>query len=262
MKMPTKLSVLTIAFATFLILSGCSDEVTRPQIEPASYVEPLTVDATAMPLMVEVGDYVCLHADGRGGTKPYQGYYWYLSDNNVGVGEDFTCLMSEQGVFTYQVVLIDSLGITACDSVAVSVVVPNTIEWCVSTNLVVTNSNRTMTELVSIGHDGDFHLWAKFRFDTSPRKDVLLWFTYSDGSVRYHTIPDMVPERPAVVLVDLGFWKVEAMQSVTLHLTTDPSKCDGTVRLLELCSSVTLPSKAGFDYVMGFDKEGNYTIIE
>ncbi|MFA6253495.1 MAG: hypothetical protein WCV69_04350 [Patescibacteria group bacterium] len=256
--MKTELKILLALFMMIGILSGCSDDVTNP---PLPQVDQFSVDATAVPMVVEVGNYIRFHADGRGGAKPYQGYIWYDVDSNVGEGEDFTRFMSEQGVFTYRVVLTDSLGITAEDYVQVSVVAPNTVEWCVPTNLVVNSSVRQKSELVPINHSGVFHLWGKFRFDTSPRKDVLLWFTYSDGSVRYQTIPDMVLERPAVVLVDLGFWTVEEVQRVTLYLTTDPSKCDGTVSIPELCGSATLPSKsADVDYIMTLNKEGNYTI--
>lgn len=239
------------------------DSVTVTVLPPQH--EPLSIDLDADPAILEVNNYTHLHTHVIGGVQPYQKYTFYMDgvqmgDNQVGW---FRRLMDQQGSFTFSVTVVDSLGVTASDSATVSVVAPNTVEWCVPTNLVVSSSDRTRSEPVAIGHSGDFHLWGKLRFDTSPRKDVMIWFTYSDGSVRYHTIPDMVPERPAVVLVDLGFWTVEELQSVTLHLTTDPSKCDGTVRLLGLCGLGTMPNKsAEVDYIMTLNKEGGYTLIE
>ncbi len=254
-------------FYTFLVvgidsLGTVAQDSVVVTVLPAE-VDPLTVDATATHMESYVGDNIRLHADARGGVRPYQEYYWYLDDQNIGVGEEFNRPATEQGVFTFVVVVYDALGTTASDSVTVTVTAPNTVEWCASTNLVVRSNARQMTESMVIGHRGDFNLRAKLRFDVNPRKDAILRFNYSDGSVRFATIPDMVAERPALVWVDLGVWRIEELQSVTLYLTTDPSKCDGTVRLLELCGSTTLPSKAADGIpVIRLGKDGNYTLVE
>ncbi len=261
--MKTELKIILLFTVLLGFVAGCSDEVTRPPIEPVSYVESPTVDATAMPMVVEVGNYVRLHADGRGGTKPYQGYYWYLRDQNIGVGEDFTRLMSEQGVFTFVVVLYDSLGATTCDSVAVSVVAPNIIEICVDTDLKVGPNDRDDFEEVYFGQTGTGNVTVAMKFDTTERRFVVFGFHYTDGTVSYFTIPDLGTTRPSYVLVDLGQVRVEPTTTISMRWTGSPSKCDQWVLATQFCLSLRGPNKSVDGIlIIRLEKGGNYTLIE
>ncbi|MDQ5938376.1 MAG: hypothetical protein QG642_66 [Patescibacteria group bacterium] len=117
--MKTELKFLFMLCVLIGLFAGCSDEVTRPQIEPAP--DLFTVDATATPMVARVGDWVVFHADKRDGVLPYQGDYWYFRDQNVWVGEECYRQMDAEGFFTMVVNSYDALGTIACDSVTVTV---------------------------------------------------------------------------------------------------------------------------------------------
>lgn len=118
MKMLIKLATLAFVLAAFLILSGCSDEVTKP---PLPQVDQFTVDATVDQVVVHAGDFVTPHVDGRDGKPPYS-YRWYERGEWIGVGEEpAPQQMNKEGFHTFLVVGTDSLGTVAQDSVIVMV---------------------------------------------------------------------------------------------------------------------------------------------
>lgn len=261
--MKTELKLLFMLCVLSSIFAGCSDEVTRPQIEPAPHVEPLTVDVTAASTVIQASEYARLHADVRGGVKPYQGYYWYLHDQNVGMGEDFTRQMPEQGIYTFMVVVYDSLGTSASDSITVSVVAPNIIEACVDSDLKVGPADRDDYDEVHFGQTGVGNMTVAMRFDTSERRFVVLSFHYSDGTVGYFTIPDLGVARPSCVLVDLGQARVEPTMTISMRWTGSPSKCDQWVRATQFCVSLEGPTKSADGIpIIRLGEGGNYTLVE
>lgn len=264
---PAPRQLIQPGFYTFLVVGVDSlgavaeDSVTVTVLPPSP--ELPSVDATTMSPVIEVGGYARLHADGRGGTKPYQGYYWYLDDQNIGVGEDFTRQMPDQGIFTFVVVLHDSLGNIACDSVAIAVVAPNVIEVCVDTDLEVGPADRDDSEEVQFGQTGTGNVTVQMRFDTTEHRFVVLGFHYFDGSVRYFTVPDLGTTRPSYVLVDLGQVRVEPTMTISMRWTGSPSKCDQWVRAPRFCLSLKGPNKAvdGIPIIRLGEGE-NYKVIE
>lgn len=232
---------------------------TRLTVTPPDDVSPISVNAWAATPSALIGTTTLVSVDVEGGEGRLD-YLWRKNDGTI-VGNTQSIYYDFQSVDpdTLIIFVTDEIGQWDNDSVVLIGQAddddpedPEAIDWSVCTNLVTRVNDRQDTEMVEIGYSGEFHLWAKLRFDISPRKDVRIWFTYSDGSVRYFpVIPDVMEQRPAVVMVDLGHALVEEVQSVTLYLTTNPSKaaagggddlkCDGTVKLLELKGSNEVP---------------------
>lgn len=79
---------------------------------------------------------------------------------------------------------------------------------------------------------------------------MTLEFAYTDGSVRYWQIPDVVADRPAYILVDGGEALVEPVVKVRWYYpggTTasggaDDTKCDYWNRVLEISGSREIPA--------------------
>jgi hypothetical protein len=353
--MKTELKFLFMLCVLIGLFAGCSDEVTRPQIEPA--LDLFTVDATATPMVARVGDWVVFHADKRDGVLPYQGDYWYFRDQNVWVGEEcyrqmdaegfftmvvnsydalgtiacdsvtvtvlpaevqplsinleaipailevnnytylqthvvggvqpyrsytfykdgvqmgdnqvgwFSRLMDQQGSFEFRVTVVDSLGTTASDSMTVSVVAPNVIDFCLDSDLKVGPGGRSDGQQYYFMQNIEGNVTVAMRFDTTERRFVTLAFNYADGSVRYFTIPDLGATRPSNVLVDLGQVRVESSMVISMYWTGSPSKdlekCDQWVRALMICLSAEGPNKAADGIpIIRLEEGGNYTIVE
>ena len=258
-------------FHTFLVvgvdsLGAVAQDSVVVTVLPA-LLEPLTVDATATHMESHVGDNIRLHADARGGLRPYQEYYWYLDDQNIGVGEEFNRPATEQGIFTFVVVVYDALGTTASDSVRVAVTAPSIIETCVSTDLKVGPYDCDDDEVVHFGHNGEGNMMVLTRWDTSDRRFVNLWLHYADGSVRPFVLPDLGLARPSIVLIDLGLVRVEETMSISMRWTGSPSKdaekCTQWVTATEFCLSEVGPNKSipGI-LTIRLGEGGNYTLIE
>lgn len=263
--MKTDLRIISALFFVLVLglITGCSDEVTHPQSESTPYTEPLSVDVTAASTIIHANEYARLHADVRGGFMPYQGYYWYLNDQNIGMGEDFTRQMPEQGVYTFVVVVYDSLGTTASDSLTIGVVGRNIIEACEDSDLKVGPADRDDYDEIHFGQTGTGNVTVQMRFDTTERRFVVLGFNYADGSVSYFMIPDLGVARPSNVLVDLGQVRVEPTMTISMRWTGSPSKCDQWVRATEFCLSLEGPTKSADGVpIIRLGKDGNYTLIE
>lgn len=246
---------------------------TRLTVTPPDELEPLVIDnVSASPQAGMVGTETVLDVDTQGGEGILD-YVWRTNDGTiVGTNESIYYTFSRVGPDTVTVWVIDEVFQSDQMSVILTGLPgdddpedPETIDWVVPTNLVTRSNHRQDTEVVAIGHQGQFHLWAKLRFDISPRKDVRIWFTYADGSVRHFpVIPDVIEQRPAIVMVDLGYGLVEENQEVTLYLTVDPSKAaagggdsnksSGTVKLLELQGSTDLPMSS-YDQLITLDQQ-------
>ncbi len=232
-------------------------------------VTPLSIDLEAIPAILEVNNYTYLRTHVVGGTQPYQKYTFYMDgvqmgDNPVGW---FRRLMSEQGSFNFRVTVVDSLGTTASDSVTVSVVAPNVIDFCLDSNLKVGPGGRSDGQQFHFMQNIEGNVTVAMRFDTTERRFVTLAFNYADGSVRYFTIPDLGTTRPSNVLVDLGQVRVESSMVISMYWTGSPSKdmekCDQWVRALMICLSAEGPNKAADGIpIIRLGEDGNYTLIE
>lgn len=246
-------------------------DTTRVTITPPDNPKPISVTATAAVPVSRVPYTTSLDADVQGGVGLID-YTWRKPDGTIlGTTESIYYEVSAVGQDTVWVFAQDEIGqwgntfvVLTGESGGDNPDEP--INWMVETDLLVRSNHRQDTQVVEINYNGEFHLWAKLRFDVSPRKDVRIWLTYSDGSVRYFpTIPDMVVERPAIVMVDFGHALIEDLQQITLYLTTDPSKsdgdkCDGTVRILELYGSNEVPV-SGYNQLIAFDAKDRPVVL-
>lgn len=247
-------------------LGAVAEDSVTVTILPAE-VESYTVDATANPMVAHVGDNIRLHADGRGGVRPYQEYYWYLNDQNIGVGEDFNRPATEQGIFTFVVAGYDSLGTAAYDSVTVAVVAPNIIETCLDLDLKVGPNGRDDFEEVNLGQGGESNATIDITCDTSERRLMIFGLHYADGIVSYFTIPDVGLARPSTMRVYLGEVRRLPIVGISLRWTGSPSKsadkCTNWNSVTRICLSTEGPNKSADGLpIIRLGKDGNYTLIE
>lgn len=356
MKKDLKIIAVLLFVLTLGFMAGCSDEVTRPQIEPAP--DLFTVDATATPTVVTVGHFVTLHADGRDGISPYS-FRWYQRGEWIGVGEEpapqqmseegfytflvvgtdalgavaedsvivtvlpaepeplsidleaiptilevgnytylhthvvggaqpywsytfykdgiqmadnqvgwFRMLMYEQGNFNFRVRVIDAFGITASDSIIVSVVAPNIIETCLDLGLKVGPYYKDDNKEVNLFQDGESNATIDVIFDTAERRIMILTLHYADGIESNFTIPDIGLVRPSVKRIYLGAVRRRIpIVRISLRWTGSPSKCVDKCTnwnsVTRICLSTEGPNKSadGIPLII-LGKEGNYTILE
>lgn len=258
-------------FYTFLVvgidsLGTVAQDSVVVTVLPAE-VEPLTVDATATHMESHVGDNIRLHADARGGVRPYQEYYWYLDDQNIGVGEEFNRPATEQGVFTFVVVVYDALGTTASDSVTVAVTAPNITETCLDLDLKVGPYDRDDYEEVNLFQDGESNATIDITCDTSDRRIMFLTLRYADGIESNFTIPDLGAARPSTARVYLGPVRQIPITRISLRWTGSPSKsadkCTQWNTVNKICLS-TEGSTTSLDGIpiIRLGADGNYTLIE
>lgn len=223
-----------------------SSELDIEVIDEGSPPDPLEVNANGTPqgLPAPVDASLTVDIDGGSGDYSIEWVYdgqvfstvWNPVYYDLGPGEhEFTVFVHDN--FT---------GEDASDSIMIEVLEPedpSTVSWMVATELKVGPSDLTDTEYVAICQPTNWNrLWLYFKFDTLQHEDTIVEFIYTDGSVRYWTIPDLYPERPAYLMVDAGEALVEEVQQIRLIWTGDGDKCDGWVRLLELHGSYEVPA--------------------
>lgn len=210
------------------------------------YVPPLTIDVTATPWTGVAPFYTSLHADVRGGTPPYTVDWYDESGIDIGDTENLHRLMSEQGQYVFEARVTDAIGKLASESVVVSATAPNIVAWSVPTTLKVGPSDDEDGASITTGQPtGQNHLWFYMRLDVvnQSRGDTVIEAVYANNSRRYWVVPDVLPQRPACVLVDGGEALIEPVVRVNLYYTGSYEKCDNWYRLLEIHGSRVVPAK-------------------
>ena len=215
---------------------------------PPDPPEPLTIDAFAATPQAVAPYTTTLDADPTGGVAPYT-FEWRRNGSLLGTTESISYSVETVGPQLVEVTVTDAIGQTASQAVSlVGLLGPGDviISWQVETSLKAGPADKHDSETVETGQESSWNrIWFYIKMDVAngDRQPMVLEIVYADGSRRYWVIPDVLPARPAYLLVDGGEALVEPIIEVHWYYPggTSAAKCDGWNRVLEIHGSREVP---------------------